>query len=134
MRLFIALDLPDEVRAWVAERQRELEHLLSDPKLRWTTPVQWHITLRFLGETPEHKIPAITSAMKRTAEGTPPFKLSLGKVGTFSGSRMGVLWLGIEEGLEPLKVLAEHLNQNLAADPARIPFDLIASHGCRRNG
>ncbi|MDE3086750.1 MAG: hypothetical protein KGJ77_08280, partial [Acidobacteriota bacterium] len=45
MRLFVAVDLPTDVAALVAGLERPpLE------TLRWTTPAQWHVTLRFLGE------------------------------------------------------------------------------------
>src|SRR5262249_53802738 len=76
-------------------------------------PEQWHMTLRFLGECPEHRIPAITRAMRRTADETSSFAASFTKPGTFSGPRMGVLWLGVESEGDALKLLAERLNQNL---------------------
>jgi len=45
MRLFVAVDLPPEVVDLVAGLIRpELS------SLRWTTPEQWHVTVRFLGE------------------------------------------------------------------------------------
>jgi len=45
MRLFVAVDLPEEVLAVVEALPRP-----NLPKLRWTTRDQWHVTLRFLGE------------------------------------------------------------------------------------
>ena len=116
MRLFIALDLPNELKPWVTEQQESLKRSLKQTGLRWTPPEQWHVTLRFLGDYPEHKTAALLSAMKRAAEGVPPFEISFGKLGTFSGPRMGVVWLGIEYGLEPLITLAGSLNHHLEAE------------------
>ena len=115
MRLFIALELPEEAHRWLAGRQEEMKRCFSQADLRWTPSDQWHVTLRFLGETPEHQIPAILTAMKRAAEDMEPFQIAFGKPGTFSGPRMGVLWIGVESGLEPLKKLAARLNESLEA-------------------
>lgn len=46
MRLFTALDLPDDLRAQYAGLQTP-EALDA----RWTSPEQFHVTLRFIGET-----------------------------------------------------------------------------------
>ena len=45
MRLFVAVNPPEEVLALVEALPRP-----NLAKLRWTTPQQWHVTLRFLGE------------------------------------------------------------------------------------
>ncbi|MGD0320088.1 MAG: RNA 2',3'-cyclic phosphodiesterase [Acidimicrobiales bacterium] len=45
VRLFVAVSPPEEVLALVEGLPRP-----NLPKLRWTTPDQWHVTLRFLGE------------------------------------------------------------------------------------
>ena len=45
MRLFVAVDPPDAVVAEVAELPRP-----EFRAVRWTTPAQWHVTVRFLGE------------------------------------------------------------------------------------
>ncbi|HEX3622099.1 MAG TPA: RNA 2',3'-cyclic phosphodiesterase [Acidimicrobiales bacterium] len=47
-RLFVAVWPPDEVVERIAALDRP-----SVPGLRWTTPDQWHVTLRFLGQVPE---------------------------------------------------------------------------------
>lgn len=52
-RLFIALDLPDRVRAEIAAWGR---HALADPALRPVKPESLHITLAFLGWMPEKEI------------------------------------------------------------------------------
>jgi 2'-5' RNA ligase len=45
VRLFVAVSPPEDV----VEMLRRIERP-DDPRLRWTTPHQWHVTLRFLGE------------------------------------------------------------------------------------
>ncbi len=52
-RLFVALDLPDEVRAGIVSWG---EKALGDPALRRVGPDSLHVTLAFLGYLPEKEI------------------------------------------------------------------------------
>jgi 2'-5' RNA ligase len=45
VRLFVATDLPPEASALLVRLDRP-----AAPGVRWTTPAQWHVTLRFLGQ------------------------------------------------------------------------------------
>ena len=60
-RLFVALDLPDDLRegivAWGGEA-------LADPALRPVAPESLHITLAFLGHRPEREIEAIAEVVR----------------------------------------------------------------------
>lgn len=57
LRLFIAIDLPDDVR-------RKLSTLASPlPGVVWSRPEQLHLTLRFLGAIDETKVPALEEAL-----------------------------------------------------------------------
>ena len=56
LRLFIALDLPAEVRRGIA---RWGDHELSDPALRRVDPEALHVTLAFLGSRPESEVEAL---------------------------------------------------------------------------
>jgi 2'-5' RNA ligase len=68
VRLFTALELPDDVaavlRGW-AER-----HLTGGRR-----PESFHVTLAFLGSQPRAALPAITSALREEACATAPFTL-----------------------------------------------------------
>jgi 2'-5' RNA ligase len=55
-RLFVALDLPDELRDGIAAWGRSE---LRDPALRVVAPEALHITLAFLGYLPEREIEAL---------------------------------------------------------------------------
>jgi 2'-5' RNA ligase len=67
-RLFVALDLPDEVRkgivAWGGEA-------LADPSLRVVRPESLHITLAFLGYRPEKEIEEIAEVVRESAGPAP---------------------------------------------------------------
>lgn len=67
-RLFVALDLPDEVREGIVAWGQEA---LADPALRPVAPESLHITLAFLGYKPEKEIERIAEAVRESAAPVP---------------------------------------------------------------
>lgn len=115
LRLFVAIDLPEDVRESLGRLQSDLRrHDL--PGLRWTRPEGVHLTLKFLGETPASSLPAIEAALARAVRGAPSFRLALGAPGTF-GNRRGprVLWVDVEGDVKPLQQLQAAVERELAA-------------------
>ena len=93
MRLFIAIDLPNEVRKQLAEVQRALRPLADSAK--WVDAESIHITLKFLGEAPEKQLDDINAAMNGLS--WKPFTISVRGVGFFPGNRSPrVFWAGME--------------------------------------
>lgn len=121
-RLFVALELPDEVREAVAARVRE--HRDALPRARWTHPSALHLTLVFLGDVDDGPLPALTGALAAAFAPHPPLTLELVGAGTFPPpaprKRARVAWLGVraEGGVERLRAL-----QGDAAQAARATVD-----------
>ncbi len=67
-RLFVALDLPDPVRAGIAAWGREA---LTDPALRPVAERSLHITLAFLGWRAEEEIEPIAELVRASAARAP---------------------------------------------------------------
>ena len=67
-RLFVALDLPDELREGVVAWGREA---LSDPALRPVAPESLHVTLAFLGHRDEKEIDEIAAVVGERAGPAP---------------------------------------------------------------
>lgn len=88
-RLFVAVDVPGEVRDAVAAAARPLQ--AEHPALKWTIPANWHLTLAFLGWVEAECVEAVQTAVTAVAARTPgPIPLATtGAGGTF---RSGVLW------------------------------------------
>ena len=61
VRLFVALDLPDDVREGIASWG---EGALADPALRPVRPESLHITLAFLGSRPENEVERIAAVVR----------------------------------------------------------------------
>jgi len=112
VRLFVAVIPPPEVR----ERAlRELESLPWRGDVRWLPPENLHLTLKFLGETPEDGIPGIHGALGAACGEYPAFDLTLQGAGAFpSLDRARVVWAGAGEGSEVLEDLAGRIEDALA--------------------
>jgi 2'-5' RNA ligase len=72
VRLFVALDLPDRVRAGIAEWGAKN---LGDPALRPVREQSLHITLAFLGHRPEAQVEPIASVVRETVATAPELVL-----------------------------------------------------------
>lgn len=93
MRIFIAIDLPKDIRNAVGEVQRELRPLTD--KTRWVAPDSIHITLKFLGEVPEKQIDDIDAALAGLS--WKHFTITVRGVGFFPGNRSPrIFWAGME--------------------------------------
>jgi 2'-5' RNA ligase len=71
-RLFVALDLPEEVRDGIVAWGKEA---LVDPALRPVRPESLHVTLAFLGYRPEKEIDQIAEVVRESAAPAPWIEL-----------------------------------------------------------
>lgn len=110
-RLFIAIKINPE-REFL-QLYEELKSQLKYEKITWVSPQNIHITLKFLGETPEYKIVDVASGMKKAVAGTVPFSFRIKGLGIFGSSyQPKVIWVGIENWKE-LAALGEKIIQEM---------------------
>ena len=108
MRIFIAVDLPHNIRKALGEVQRELRP--KSNTARWVSPESIHITLKFIGEIPEKRLEDIDSAL--TGLTWKPFTITVRGVGFFPGTRSPrVFWAGMEA--PTLRDLTEQLDTRM---------------------
>jgi 2'-5' RNA ligase len=123
MRLFVAVDLSDEAREAIAVLQKLLAGPLSKSKegLKLVEPSRMHLTLLFIGEARDERVPAIVESMNAPA-GLPPFDVTFGGVGVFPPrGAPRVLWVGIAEGAASLERLQHDIVERVCA--VGIAFD-----------
>jgi 2'-5' RNA ligase len=101
MRLFVALVPPAEARAELAAAIRELP---TPPRLRWTRPEQWHLTLAFLAEVDNSSCGQLVERLGRVARRHAPPELALGGAGRFGGR---VLWTRVDGDRVALRRLVD---------------------------
>ncbi len=92
MRLFIAIELPDDTKADLARVRADI------PGAVWSKPNTYHLTLRFLGDgIDESRVPPLTEAL--AAIRVDPFSFTLRGVGRFPPNPKQaprVLWIGVD--------------------------------------
>src|SRR5262245_61898497 len=108
MRVFIAIGLPGSIQQELAALQRDLKNVTNSA--RWVAPDSIHLTLKFIGETPEHRIPEIDSALLGLT--WKPFTVSVRGIGFFPGTRSPrVFWAGLEA--PPMEGLAQEVDARM---------------------
>ena len=81
VRLFVAVEIAEEIRKKLADFEDELKRVDAD--VGWVAPENLHITLKFIGLLDEEKIEAVTTILKDTVVHIKPFDLHYRGVGTF---------------------------------------------------
>jgi 2'-5' RNA ligase len=113
MRLFIAIDISDDIRKAIAKLQQDVKNRLKNQNgLKWVNPELMHLTLKFLGEADEGGIDEISDAVEIACADKRAFQFSLSVVGAF-GRPISVLWLGSEKQSADLVKLAGDIEQAL---------------------
>jgi 2'-5' RNA ligase len=145
LRLFVAVDIPPDVKRLIILTIEGLQHELAMPSLRWVRPEGIHATLEFLGSTPESRVPEIKRALARSAEHVAGFELTPLGVGSFGGRNVRVIWIGlggdggalsdlaeaVEEALEPLGFARDQRDFNAHLTLARVRDDATGADRAR---
>ncbi len=120
-RLFVAVPVEGAVRTAVGQLMERLagpaasieERAAGQP--RWVRIEGLHLTLRFLGATPDVRQAELGAAIEAAAREESAFTVALSGGGAFPTQQYPrVLWLGIAEGAPQLQSLAARLNTELA--------------------
>ena len=124
MRLFIAAELSEEVRAVLA---REIGALKRDqPPARWVRPEGMHHTVKFLDDRPEELVEALDRAVPSALAALDPVTVRLGGGGFFPHERRPrVAWVGgSAPGLDAWARAVEDCTAGLGLERETRPFSL----------
>lgn len=109
MRLFVALDLPQDVKDYIYDLQRKLKTPAA--KVSWVSKKHFHFTLKFLGNVDEEKVKDIISRLAKIRKRA--MKARISGVGFFPGEgNIRVVWLGVEPESE-LNSIAQDVDAEL---------------------
>ncbi len=112
IRTFIAVDISAEVRARAAALIERLQ--ASEVKASWTRPENMHLTLKFLGDTPDAKIADVCRAVAAAAQSQAPLQMRLAGAGAFPRlASPRTAWIGVTDGGEQLGQLQQALEDEL---------------------
>ena len=114
IRCFIAIELPDEIKAGLVQLQAQLKSG-DQPWVKWVNPYSIHLTLKFLGSVAVDRIDQITGAMGEAVQGASPFHLQVKDLGVFPNlRRVQVAWVGLSGEVDKLVQLQQRIESNLA--------------------
>ena len=112
MRAFIAVELPEDVRAALAGLQRTLQAARAD--VRWVEQKNLHVTMRFLGEISTQQRIAAGEVVRAVAERHAPIRVQLTELGAFpSPAAPRVIWAGIGDGALELAQVVKDAEEGL---------------------
>jgi len=112
MRLFVAIDIPEDVRSAIAGLVSKLRPACRNA--RWVRIEGLHVTLKFIGEISPEACAAIQAALAAIPPRT-PISMTFRGLGFFPDERRPhVLWAGVKGGAE-LAALADEIDAALAA-------------------
>jgi 2'-5' RNA ligase len=110
IRAFLAIEMPESLRPGLALVQGELKK--SNADVRWVTPGNIHLTLKFFGNVPDDEIETLALAAREAAQSEEPFQLKATVAGAFPSPRAPrVVWLGLGGDVVPLTRLYHKLEK-----------------------
>jgi 2'-5' RNA ligase len=101
LRLFAALNMPDDIAARLTPLQRGVAGA------KWRPRENLHLTLRFFGEVTEPVADDIDAALDEVAGANAPFDLQLKGAGSFGGADPHALWIGAGDNPALSKLAAD---------------------------
>ncbi|MCJ7792630.1 MAG: RNA 2',3'-cyclic phosphodiesterase [Candidatus Marinimicrobia bacterium] len=118
MRIFLALELPEEIKKEIEKLQKKLRK--AGAKAIWVKPEIVHLTLTFLGSVTHNQLEIIHKILDEIR--LRPLRLELGSLGCFPNpERARIIFIDLQGDLKELHYLANLIRQNLKKEA--IQFD-----------
>jgi len=102
MRLFVGIEFPESIIDSLSSLQNEIRTMIRSG--RFPARENLHLTLQFLGETPESRVKDILGALEVVSKNNQPFILSFDDQLRYFGhvNPVRVVWLGMKGELATL--------------------------------
>lgn len=103
IRLFLGFQLNDNLI--IQSQQDLLKNLLSQSQIKWVESHNFHITLKFLGNTEDYFVNSISRLLAERAKKHTPFYLQYVKTGYFgSKQKPSIIWCGFKQNPDLLNL------------------------------
>ena len=107
-RRFVALAVPDDVKAKLEAAPADLRRALPDRNVLWARREQFHLTLRFLGDVEATRAEALAEAIRAACAGFGALHLRAEQIGCFPDRGYPrVVWVGVRDEAERLPRLQQ---------------------------
>ena len=107
-RLFLAIPIKTNDNGFIPLLEGLRRQLAHEKRINWVKPEHIHLTLKFIGNTPNEDIPKIIDGVGEMLRNHKSFTMDFNRTGIF-GSRYAprVLWLGMQNTPQELYDLEE---------------------------
>jgi 2'-5' RNA ligase len=115
VRVFAAVELPEDVRARMAVAARELLDGVRAAKL--VAQANLHVTVRFVGDVAEGAVGTLLDAVREAGATVPTTTAEARGFGTFPNARRPrVVWAGIDDPRGALAAIEAAISEQLAVE------------------
>ena len=112
IRSFIAVLISDDLKRRIAVVQEDFKK--AAPDVKWVEEENFHITMKFLGDTRTDELDAIREAIEAAIGDLPPFAAEISGAGAFPNPRRPrTVWVGITSGVDQLAEIAKRIESAL---------------------
>lgn len=112
VRAFISINLAGSLHRTLTEVIEKFS--AARASVKWVEPENAHLTLKFLGNVEEERLPEVFDACEQAVKGIGPIDMEVRAVGCFPNkNRPRIVWLGIEKGAERVKELQRRVESEL---------------------
>src|SRR5262245_6785326 len=135
MRIFIALDIPTEIRIRIIDYAERLRGYA--PEARWARPEGLHVTLKFVGEVSDAKAQEIRDILGKVKAA--PFAVTFEHAGFFPTPKSPrVFWIGVQadDSLAQLAVAIDNATHSVGIAKEERAFSphLTLARAAQRSG
>ncbi len=112
IRTFLCIPISNEI----VSKKNMLFSTIDQTKIKvnWVKNLNVHLTVKFIGQTPQSSIKEIIYSVASITKDYTPFKLRIKGTGCFPNARKPkTLWLGVQDDYSPLSKLIEMVERNL---------------------
>ena len=112
LKTFLSIPVPDEVKTKKNMLYTTLEN--SEGSINWVKNINLHLTIKYLGDTPESSVETIIEHLGKIISAIKPFNLVIKDTGCFPiPDRPRVLWLGIDGSSDLLHSFVKKIETEL---------------------
>jgi len=112
MRVFISIDINNDLKQKLSETQYQLTSLNCD--IKWVEKENLHFTLKFIGEINEIELRNIKLVLRKLLIDKLTFTISIENLGTFPEKQSPrIIWAGVNKGKDQLCFLSKIINDEL---------------------
>ncbi len=111
VRAFLSIDIEDQaILSKIQVIQEKLD--LTAAKMKVVKPKDIHFTLRFFGDTPQHRLDQIKTCLERIE--IMPFEIEIAGVGSFPNKRKPrIIWIGVTKNASEVLKLKNGIDSSL---------------------